>query len=139
MVGSRVAKSHRDCAYCGCGGDGLHICGRCHLEGIRGPVIRGTAGRIHPDSLGGSVLAAQKGAMRRTLTVRQLIERLEGEDPEAKVVFVSNYGDHARTQQAHFLEGRLDYAQLEESAYSESGYALRRDEDGEGEEVLVIR
>jgi hypothetical protein len=48
----RVAKTSPDCAYCGCGGDGLHDCGVCHNQGIDGPVIRGTAGKMMPD--GGS-------------------------------------------------------------------------------------
>lgn len=43
--GCREAKTHRDCAYCGFGGDGIKVCGRCRAEGIDGPVIRGTSGR----------------------------------------------------------------------------------------------
>lgn len=39
----RKPKQHRDCAYCGYGGDGIHICGQCYSEGIDGPVIKGTS------------------------------------------------------------------------------------------------
>lgn len=47
--GCRAPKSHQDCAYCGCGGDGIRICGVCAEAGIdhdeslpnRG-IIRGT-------------------------------------------------------------------------------------------------
>jgi hypothetical protein len=39
----RPPKSHRDCAYCGIGGDANHICGVCREGGIDGPVIRGTS------------------------------------------------------------------------------------------------
>lgn len=42
----REPKPHRDCAYCGCGGPGTHICGVCKEEGIDGPVIRGTERRV---------------------------------------------------------------------------------------------
>lgn len=41
----RKPKTHKDCAYCGVGGDGIHICGVCKEEGIDGPVIRGTERR----------------------------------------------------------------------------------------------
>jgi hypothetical protein len=39
----RTARTHRDCAYCGCGGPCTHICGVCKQAGIDGPVIRGTS------------------------------------------------------------------------------------------------
>jgi len=41
----RAPKRHTNCAYCGCGGDGIHICGVCKEHGIDGPIIRGT-GRV---------------------------------------------------------------------------------------------
>lgn len=43
--GCREARTHIDCAYCGCGGDGIRVCGRCRRYGIDGPVIRGTEQR----------------------------------------------------------------------------------------------
>lgn len=47
----KTAKSHPDCMYCGCGGDGVHICGVCKLSGIDGPVIRGTEGTLFPEGV----------------------------------------------------------------------------------------
>jgi len=41
----RPPRTHRDCAYCGCGGPATHVCGSCSEAGIDGPVIRGT-GRV---------------------------------------------------------------------------------------------
>lgn len=41
---ARSPKSHRDCAYCGCGLAGISVCGICRENGIDGPVIRGTEG-----------------------------------------------------------------------------------------------
>ena len=38
-------KTHPDCAYCGYGGDGIRICGRCKAEGIDGLMIPGTGAR----------------------------------------------------------------------------------------------
>lgn len=43
MCRCRKAKRHNDCAYCGMGGDGIRICGRCSQDGIDGPIIRGTS------------------------------------------------------------------------------------------------
>jgi len=64
-----------------------------------------------------------------TLTVRDLIELLEGEDQDAKIVFASNYGDYAKTQQVHFLSGVCTTQLIEESGYSQSGWAIVDDED----------
>lgn len=75
-----------------------------------------------------------------TITVSELIKVLADADPNAKVVFTSNYGDRNRTQQAHGIHGDLRVRTLKESAYSESGYAVRDTWDyGEGETVLVIQ
>jgi len=38
--------------------------------------------------------------MKQALTVSQLMEQLERMDPDAKVVFVCDYGDYHHTQQA---------------------------------------
>jgi len=87
---------------------------------------------------------------KQALTVRDLIEELEALNPDAKVVFACDYGDHCHTQQAlpvtnvRVIE---DDEYLSESAYSQSGMALReRDEDddedtedeGEGNEPVII-
>lgn len=77
----------------------------------------------------------------QTITVGELIARLQGEDPDAQVVFASDYGDRGRTRQAHAIRGHVEEALLHESAYSDSGFALSDDDaDQDGEQaVLVIR
>lgn len=55
--GCREPKRHVDCAYCGCGGDGIRVCGACREEGIDGPIIRGTERRTcreHKTEKGGN-------------------------------------------------------------------------------------
>jgi len=79
-----------------------------------------------------------------TITVRELLDALEAEDPEALVVFASDYGDIGHTQQVHRVSGDVEEVTLEESAYSHSGWAIRREEDDDddedaGQRVLVIR
>jgi hypothetical protein len=71
----------------------------------------------------------------KSITVAELIEALQGEDPEAMVVFASNYGDYHKTQQVHFIGGDLEEQPVEESAYSDSGYAICRPEEGDDEEL----
>jgi hypothetical protein len=71
--------------------------------------------------------------LQNALTVRQLIETLEGEDPNAVVVFACDYGDRSHTQQAIPVESAEKlYSQIRESAYSQSGLAVC-DEDDEDE------
>jgi hypothetical protein len=65
----------------------------------------------------------------RSINVRELMEALEGEDPEALVVFGSDYGDIGHTQQVLPITGEIEEVQVEETAYSSSGWAVRRDED----------
>ena len=68
----------------------------------------------------------------RTLTVKQLIEQLEGQDPDARVIFSTNYGDYSRTQQALPLKGEFDTVTIEKSAYSNSVFAVAEvDEEDE--------
>lgn len=43
----RLPRRHPDCAYCGTGGDGIHVCGACRAVGIDGPIIRGTGGKLN--------------------------------------------------------------------------------------------
>ena len=86
----------------------------------------------------------------RTITVAKLIELLEGESPDALVIFSTDYGDHHHTPQALPIKGELDTAVIEKSAYSNSGYAVVdvdsltseeiEEADDRGEETyLVIR
>jgi hypothetical protein len=68
--------------------------------------------------------------MLRTMTVRDLIARLEGEDPDMPVIFTADYGDYHHTAQALRIRGEIDEVQITESGYSASGYALvERDAD----------
>ena len=77
----------------------------------------------------------------RTITVAQLIELLEGEDPEARVIFSTDYGDYNHTPQALPLRGEAEEVQIEKSAYSNSGFSLVTEDDAEeeGETFLLIR
>ena len=79
--------------------------------------------------------------LNRGLTVAELLDVLESCNPDARVVFVCDYGDHCHTQQAlpvgEAEELHHDYDELRESAYSQSGLALcerRRDDDDEDDE-----
>ncbi len=72
----------------------------------------------------------------RTITVRQLLDLLEDESPDAKVIFSADYGDYHHTEQALPIRGELDTVTIEESAYSNSGFAIA---ESEGESFLVIR
>lgn len=73
----------------------------------------------------------------RAMTVRDLIEALEGADPDARVLFVCNYGDYSNTQQALPVEevvADCSLANLATSAYSQSGLAIVEDGDEEEDE-----
>jgi len=76
-----------------------------------------------------------------TITAGELIEILQEIDPEAKVVFASDYGDHCRTQQVHRINGDINAKHTYESAYSDSGRAVRKDPEhvtDEDETLYVI-
>ena len=70
----------------------------------------------------------------QTLTVADLIELLQEQDPEARVIFSTNYGDYSRTMQALPLTGDTDEVQIEKSAYSNSGFAVVREQDEEDDD-----
>lgn len=75
--------------------------------------------------------------LQGALTVRELIEQLQGMPEDAKVLFVCDYGDYCHTQQALPCGEVLDAvttASIVESGYSQSGLALVED-DGEEAEV----
>lgn len=78
----------------------------------------------------------------KTITVEELIAVLENEDPQARVLFSSDYGDISHTEQAHRIYGQVEEVTLRDSAYSNSGYAVADDEDGdatEGTDVTFLR
>lgn len=73
----------------------------------------------------------------KTITVKELRELLSEFNDDDKVIFSSNYGDRARTEQAHRIRGVADYVGIAESAYSDSGYRVIADHDDEdGDEDL---
>ena len=80
-----------------------------------------------------------------SITVADLIAALQDEDPEALVVFSSDYGDITHTEQVHAIKGEVEEVTLEETAYSGSGWAVRHADDDDDEDadetvpVLVIK
>ena len=78
----------------------------------------------------------------RTITVAALIDILQGEDPDARVIFAADYGDYHHTEQALPLRGETDTVTVEGSAYSNSGFAIAEPDDDDAADVetfLVIR
>lgn len=73
----------------------------------------------------------------KTLTVRELIDRLQEEDPDMPVVFTADYGDRGHTEQAIPIRGRIEETGLSRTAYSDSGYKL--DDENDEHTILVIR
>ncbi|MCR4301814.1 MAG: hypothetical protein NUV51_09405 [Sulfuricaulis sp.] len=69
----------------------------------------------------------------RTITVGQLIEALQDQDPEAQVVFSTDYGDHSHTEQALPLRGRCESVTITKSAYSNSGFAIAEPDEDDDE------
>ena len=60
----------------------------------------------------------------KTITVAELIDLLQNEDPDMPVVFSANYGDYHRTEQALPLRGNVERVEVTPSAYSNSGFAV---------------
>lgn len=87
----------------------------------------------------------------KTISVAELIELLEEQDPDARVLFTADYGDHCHTAQALPITGSIDNLKSEglciaESAYSTSRFAIVEDDEDEDDEdedddttYLVIR
>ena len=76
--------------------------------------------------------------LSNAMTVRDLILHLNGMDEDALVVFQSNYGDRARTQQLTAVASAEEYdnggdLRVYETAYSDSGLAV--DEADEEEDT----
>lgn len=79
-----------------------------------------------------------------TITVAELIAKLQDQDPDAKVIFGADYGDRGRTEQALAIKGRIETVEIEESGYSVSGFAIKTEDDAvmdsdEYDTYLVIR
>lgn len=77
-----------------------------------------------------------------TITAGELIDMLNTFDPETPVAFTCNYGDRARTKQVITIHGNIEEESIYESAYSESGWAIKGYEDDEQESdprLVIIR
>jgi hypothetical protein len=71
----------------------------------------------------------------RTITVADLKRLLDGEEDDALVIFSTDYGDYHHTPQALGLRGETEEVFVEESAYSNSGFAVQREEDLDDDEL----
>ncbi len=67
----------------------------------------------------------------KSITVAELIEILQDQDPEARVMFACDYGDHHHTKQVLTIDGELEPLLIEESGYSQSGWAVVEDDGDE--------
>ena len=74
------------------------------------------------------------GERMKTVTVAELIELLQEQDPNARVIFSTNYGDYHRTMQALPICGEIEEAVIEKSAYSNSGFAVASTDEDDDEE-----
>jgi len=74
------------------------------------------------------------------LTVEQLIEALQDQNPDSVVVFACDYGDHCHTKQALPVESvEKLYDQIKESGYSQSGLAIcEEDSEDFGDQHIVV-
>ena len=78
----------------------------------------------------------------RTITVRELLDLLEGESPDMRIIVTADYGDHSHTAQALPLKGEFETVTVSESAYSSSGFAIAEPDDDDEEDAetfLVLR
>jgi len=71
------------------------------------------------------------------MNVKQLIERLQEQDPNAEVVFTYNYGDFWRTTVAPTVES-VDVAHVTFSEYHSMDKLVVRDEDDRAEDVRTV-
>lgn len=77
--------------------------------------------------------------MFMTITKAQLLDALADLPEGARLAFSSDYGDYTHTEQLHRLKGDVEEVQVRESGYSDSGYAVRRERDGEdGEDAETV-
>ncbi len=76
----------------------------------------------------------------KTITVGELIDLLQDQDRDARVVFTADYGDHSHTEQALGIRGEVEATEITQTAYSSSGYALGEPEsdDETGDETYVV-
>jgi hypothetical protein len=67
----------------------------------------------------------------QSITAAALIELLEDLPGDALVAFATDYGDYCHTEQVHFLQGEVEEKSIERSAYSDSGWAVKEEEEEE--------
>ena len=74
--------------------------------------------------------------LEQTMTVRNLIEALQGYDQDARVLLTCDYGDYHHTEQALPITEveEFDTSSLAESGYSQSHVSFTGDDDGSREE-----
>ncbi|RJQ30290.1 hypothetical protein C4565_00465 [Candidatus Parcubacteria bacterium] len=81
--------------------------------------------------------------LKWALTVEKLIQLLSEMNPELKVAFVCDYGDHCHTQQVLPIQevDSVVESGIKETAYSTSGLGLCRNESEEeiGNDVILLR
>lgn len=83
-------------------------------------------------------------ALEQAHTVKNLIDKLQQFDPDARVLFVCDYGDRHHTQQALPVAEIDEYDSdlLVESGYSHSGVAFTEDDEAgdaaEDSQIIVI-
>lgn len=73
----------------------------------------------------------------KSITVRELIERLQDEDQDALVVVGADYGDHGHTEQALPLRGDIEQTRVTRSAYSDSGFAIADNDDEDADDDVM--
>ena len=71
------------------------------------------------------------------MTVKELIEKLRDEDPDAEVHFAYSYGDHWRTTVAPKVR-RVEEAEVVHSAYHRMDKVVEEDSDEEQETRSVV-
>lgn len=75
----------------------------------------------------------------RTITVAKLLEILECESPDAKVIFSTDYGDFGHTPMALPLMGVVDTVSIAPTAYSNSGFMVSEgDDEGASDESFLL-
>ena len=77
----------------------------------------------------------------KTITVADLIDLLQDQDPDARVIVTCDYGDHSHTEQALAVRtaDETDEHALVKTAYSSSGYAIDQEQEDGGASVVVLR
>ena len=80
--------------------------------------------------------------LEQAMSVEELIEELQRMPSKARVVFACDYGDRGNTQQAlqvtEVLNGKDEWLELKETAYSKSGMAVRETEDRRDSSAFVV-